>query len=190
MNKLPPIVRNQPRQSQEDARVHRTRRQLIEAMFALVREEGYLGFAVADLLERAGVARSTFYKHYRSKDDLLFQSFAGMLRMLDQPADHSDRPFAIRELFVHVGEALPFHQALKRANRLERLYARGVETVTSLIASRAEVGDGDAQLRARMFAGALFALLAWWVEAGRNRDPAEMEEMLLSSYWRGAWARS
>ncbi len=184
MDEPPHIVRNRDCEPRVDARVRRTRNQLIGAMFALVREHGYLGFTVAEMLKRAGVARSTFYTHYRGKDDLLLQSFEGMLRMLDcDPNGAAPRPFPVRELFAHVAEALSFHQALGRAHRLERLYARGIEVVTSIVAERQPADTPEeAALQARMFAGALFSLLAWWVNAGRQEEPAEMERRLLEAF--------
>jgi hypothetical protein len=40
------------------------------ALVALMQEKSFEEITVQDLLERAGVGRSTFYVHYRDKDDL------------------------------------------------------------------------------------------------------------------------
>src|SRR5437867_644732 len=53
-----------------DRRVRRTTRALIEALVALVLEKRYDAITIQDLLDRADVGRSTFYAHYRGKDDL------------------------------------------------------------------------------------------------------------------------
>ncbi|WP_084106122.1 TetR/AcrR family transcriptional regulator [Demequina sp. NBRC 110056] len=54
-----------------DARIVRTRRRLQEALFALARERGIDEVSIADIAERAGVNRSTFYQHYSDKETLL-----------------------------------------------------------------------------------------------------------------------
>ena len=54
-----------------DARVVRTRRSLQESLFALARERPLEELTVADIVQRAGVNRSSFYQHYADKDTLL-----------------------------------------------------------------------------------------------------------------------
>jgi AcrR family transcriptional regulator len=54
-----------------DPRIARTRRSLQEALFELARERDLDDISVADIAERAGVNRSSFYQHYSDKDTLL-----------------------------------------------------------------------------------------------------------------------
>jgi hypothetical protein len=54
-----------------DARVRRTRLQLGTALLNLIIEKPINDVTVQDILDRSGVGRSTFYLHYRDKDDLL-----------------------------------------------------------------------------------------------------------------------
>lgn len=62
--------------SPEDRRVRRTRAALTEAFLDLVVDRPYDGIAVGDIIERAGVGRSTFYQHFANKEDILRQSLA------------------------------------------------------------------------------------------------------------------
>src|SRR5207237_7497279 len=55
-----------------DRRIQRTRDRLGDALVALIQERPFDTITVQQVLERAGVGRSTFYVHYRDKDDLLF----------------------------------------------------------------------------------------------------------------------
>jgi AcrR family transcriptional regulator len=80
-NKQAPSVRN------DDRRVRKTQVALIGAFVELVLEKRYDAITIQDLLDRADVGRSTFYAHYRGKDDLLAKSFIGMLAMLDREID-------------------------------------------------------------------------------------------------------
>ncbi|KLU61105.1 DNA-binding transcriptional regulator EnvR [Peptococcaceae bacterium CEB3] len=57
----------------EDLRVRRTRKLLQEAMIELTIEKGFAGTTVRDITERAMVNRSTFYRHFSDKYDLMDQ---------------------------------------------------------------------------------------------------------------------
>src|SRR5438046_2383994 len=76
----PETVRK-PRREKADRRVARTRHALAMALMQLTVEKRYDAITIQDLLDRAGVGRSTFYEHYRGKDDLLTRSFEGMIEM-------------------------------------------------------------------------------------------------------------
>jgi AcrR family transcriptional regulator len=51
--------------------VQRTKSSLHNALIGLAREKPYPSIAVKEILDRANVGRSTFYPHFRDKDDLL-----------------------------------------------------------------------------------------------------------------------
>jgi AcrR family transcriptional regulator len=48
------------------------RERLIDAAFQLFGERGYEPTTVEDIAERAGVGRTTFFRNFRSKDDVIF----------------------------------------------------------------------------------------------------------------------
>ncbi len=54
---------------------------LAEAAFDLFNERGYEQTTVDDIAERAGLGRATFFRHYRSKEDVIFPDHD---RLLDQ----------------------------------------------------------------------------------------------------------
>src|SRR5579864_8203903 len=55
-----------------DRRVQRTHTLLRDALMALIEERGYEPILIPDITDRANVSRTTFYLHFRDKDDLLF----------------------------------------------------------------------------------------------------------------------
>jgi AcrR family transcriptional regulator len=57
------------------------RGRLAEAAFDLFNERGYEQTTVDDIAERAGLGRATFFRHYRSKEDVIFPDHD---RLLDQ----------------------------------------------------------------------------------------------------------
>src|SRR5215831_18967242 len=63
----------------KDRRIHKTKSLLHEALGSLIREKPYDAIVVQEILDRANVGRSTFYMHFRDKDDLLASSIHDML---------------------------------------------------------------------------------------------------------------
>src|SRR5580692_3907577 len=60
------------------------RDRLAEAAFDLFNEHGYEQTTVDDIAERAGLGRATFFRHYRSKEDVIFPDHD---RLLEQVRD-------------------------------------------------------------------------------------------------------
>ncbi len=175
----------------EDRRVRRTTQLLTHALMGLVQEKRYDAITIQDLLDRADIGRSTFYSHYRGKDDLLLKSFVRMLDMLDQGIDRSrekyPRALPVKELFRHVGEFRRFHQRLVRAHMLDRVYQVGTDYMRETLARRlaARTGGGEVpavplEVVAQAYAGALFALLRWWLDHDQPYPPERMDEIFHS----------
>ena len=72
-------------------RVDRTRKALREALFELIREKSYDQITVEEITERANLGRTTFYLHYRDKEDLLLEDFIDLIDQLVSKAV-DDRP--------------------------------------------------------------------------------------------------
>ncbi len=61
------------------------------AFFSLVLSQRYHEIRVGDVLARSGVSRSTFYEHFRNKDELLAASLEGPFQVLaDLVGDKAD----------------------------------------------------------------------------------------------------
>jgi AcrR family transcriptional regulator len=58
------------------------RDRLAEAAFALFDERGYEQTTVDDITERAGLGRTTFFRHYRSKEDVIFPDHDRLLNQI------------------------------------------------------------------------------------------------------------
>ncbi|HEY9088420.1 MAG TPA: TetR/AcrR family transcriptional regulator [Anaerolineaceae bacterium] len=54
-----------------DPRAERSRAWMRAALLALMREKDYQKITVAEITDRAGLSRPTFYLHYKSKDEVL-----------------------------------------------------------------------------------------------------------------------
>jgi AcrR family transcriptional regulator len=59
-----------------DPRVARTRATVLGAAIDLLAERGYSGFSVEGVVERTGVAKTTLYRHWPTRNDLLAAAIA------------------------------------------------------------------------------------------------------------------
>jgi AcrR family transcriptional regulator len=179
-----------------DARVRRTRDALGDALVALMQEKPFETITVQDVLDRAQVGRSTFYSHYSDKDDLLMSDaeefFESVSMILSARGDKSDRVFPVLEFFGHIIEAKQFVDALKASGKLDDnmelargQFARGIERRLSELPRAQNIPANERPAIAFAHAGALLALLAWWIDRGMKQTPAEMDQLFHRMVWQG-----
>src|SRR5689334_13965571 len=97
-----------------DRRSQRTRHLLSAALVELIREKDYKTITVNDIIERADVGRSTFYAHYKDKDDLFLGELDRVIEVLSQRIPGQDEMpfFPSLGLFQHVSEEYELYKAL------------------------------------------------------------------------------
>jgi AcrR family transcriptional regulator len=104
------------------------RERLVAAAFVLFKERGYEQTTVDDIAERAGVGRTTFFRYYRSKEDVIFPDHDGLLAAVTARLDTSTG----RTALVAVAEAA---QLVLQHYIEEGEYARLRYALTSRIAA-------------------------------------------------------
>src|SRR6266404_1386138 len=194
----PPVSRNPgDLGKKEDQRVRRTRDRLGDALVELLVQKPFDDITVQDVLERAGVSRSTFYTHYRDKNDLFLtdaeEFFEGMATALSRFGDKSERVAPVQELVAHIAEVRPFYDALVESGRMHDVmelgqghFARGIEQRLNEIPRARTIPSDRRGAIAHGLAGSLFSLLAWWVQHGMTLSPAEMDKLFHRLVWTGA----
>ena len=114
-----------------DRRTNRTRRSLSSALVKLVEEKRFDDITVQDVIDRADVGRSTFYSHFRDKEDLFQKNWERFLDMLAQQVDWDKAGQAsfmpVTFLFSHLQAAQTFYQGLVRSRKADSLFKSGVE---------------------------------------------------------------
>ncbi|MFW5690944.1 MAG: TetR/AcrR family transcriptional regulator [Chloroflexota bacterium] len=167
--------------SQElDRRIRRTRRLLRDALMELITEKGYDAITVQDITDRADVARSTFYLHYRDKDELLFRSMREIYDDLlarvdpgamDDPAD-----------FAHVAENASFYRVMLGEHGSMtfmvqmRKFLAGVmrQHIIDVLVPAEQPTNVPRELLAHFMAGAQLGMFAWWLENDMQLPAAEI----------------
>lgn len=77
-----------------DRRIVRTHKALRDALVGLSLEKGYGTFSVRTLTKRAGVSYPTFYRHFKSIDELLRHVLMAELELLKRIIDQQDSLYA------------------------------------------------------------------------------------------------
>ena len=169
--------------AKNDRRSQRTRRLLSEALVQLILEKDYNAITVSDIIERANVGRSTFYAHYRNKDDLFLGELDRVIEVLSQRIpDQEELPyFPSLGLLRHVGEEYELYKALVWTPGIDLL----VKHLQKSLSQRVERGlekSGRAfevplPILANFITGSFLTLLKWWLENRRIYSPEQMDEI-------------
>src|SRR6266849_5509137 len=118
--------RKQKQRRKPDQRIRRTCERLGGALVTLIQERPIDDVTVQDVLDRAAVGRSTFYLHYRDKDDLLLSQLEKFLEMMSTALsirqEESHRVVPVAELFEHIGDQKKLYRALADAGRLNDFF--------------------------------------------------------------------
>jgi AcrR family transcriptional regulator len=179
-----------------DSRVKHTRDALGDALLALMREKPFESITVQEILDRAGIGRSTFYSHYRDKDDLFLSDLEDFLEIMStlllRRKENSNRIVPVREMFTHVAEARHMHTLLIAADKQRDFlelghgyFARAIELRLAELPQTAAFAGFRRAALAQAFAGAFLSLLSWWLNQTSPPPPAEMDEMFHQMFWSG-----
>ncbi len=171
-----------------DRRVRRTRELLRRALLSLIQEQGYDRITVQDILDRADVGRSTFYAHYRDKDDLLLSGFEDIRSALaaeraaaEQAAGGTSEFLQpLLTVFRHVEAHRHFWQPLARKGGADVVVRILRDYVTDLVREhfRSQFPDATRQPQldaaVQFVVGAFIGLGIWWLD---NDVPYSAEEL-------------
>src|SRR5579871_879498 len=130
MSAKTPDQRRRPKP--RDPRAARTRRALLEAFFSLAMERRYEDIQVNDIIQRAGVGRSTFYEHFSGKNAILVTSLNGPFGILANAIQETGDVRKLTALLLHFQE----NRALTRSILTGPLRPRTMDVLTKLIERR------------------------------------------------------
>lgn len=180
------------RATNANRRTKKTRHRLHKALLSRILEKPYESITVQEILDRADIGRSTFYTHFRGKDELLvagFQSFKASLDALEASSAGSfTRPHerivaCSRAMFEHAREYRDVHRALN-ASRAEVIVHRHLRAVfvdiigrrveSELRRARRRDACPSSELLTLFLVSTQVALLNWWLAA---RNPMSVDEI-------------
>jgi AcrR family transcriptional regulator len=173
---------------------------------SLILKKRYEAISIQEICDAANVGRSTFYAHYRSKDDLHRRGLEHLRHVLlegekvvrggQELSSASGLGFAAA-LFEHVRERKELLKALAggRGGTLALEAIRGIlaQLVRDALIARFDKHASDdipRELITQYLVGAYLAVLSWWLDGGAKLPPGRIAEILDRLTTEGCMSRS
>lgn len=152
----------------DDPRTHRTQEAIIASFNALFLDRVYDRFGVSEIASAAGVGRSTFYEHFRNKDEVFARAALGVFGVLADAATPSSNAVHIAAVLDHINE----NRSIARAFFAGPSRPIAVRALADLIQARlSDALQGEqppliipARLAAAQAAEAQIGLISAWLE--------------------------
>jgi AcrR family transcriptional regulator len=175
----------------KDRRIEKTQRLLREALVSLIHEKNYDTIVVKEILHRANVGRSTFYTHFRDKDELLV---SGIHEIIHSAESQRQRPLTkpyekiiwfSRPIFEYLNDhrvrGLARRPTTGRAihEQLQRVLAELISNdVTKGFGGRRKIAPQvPPGLLVEYVVSTFILVLNWWVESKEPHPVNDAEEL-------------
>jgi len=179
---------------------------------ALVLEKGLEAVTIEDIANRADVGRTTFYLHYKDKEDLLLECINTTIEdLITQVSNIPISEWKLSEdelqasispknpillIFQHVADNADLYRIIihggstsQTQNRVRTIIA---DAVANFLRCRFE-DDGltfnpiiPLEVFANYFAGSMMGIITWWLDIDMTYSPQEMTRMFQKLFFPGA----
>ena len=176
-----------------DRRIARTSATLQHALMSLILEKRYEAITIKDICDEADVGRSTFYAHYKNKDDLKRRGLEHLRSVLvvrqrdalAKPGDSRERSFGFSlAMLEHARDHLAHYRALVGGRgatvALGTIRAMLSDLVRDELATTAGNYSAEGmprELAVQHVVGAYMAVLTWWLDGGAKLPPQQIDAM-------------
>lgn len=194
-----------------DRRVSRTRRLLRDSLFALILEKGYDAVTIEEITSRADLGRTTFYLHFRDKEDLLMKSISELVddlivqmaqlpisewRLESEATSSSPSPVILLP-FQHVAQNARLYRIILRgegtykvSRRLREIIIQACHDMIRVLLGKERLANLNPQVPLEVFvnylAGSWLGLITWWLENDMPYPEEQMALMFQRMVMRGA----
>ncbi|EUJ33670.1 TetR family transcriptional regulator [Listeria floridensis FSL S10-1187] len=176
-----------------DKRIQKTKRAFYQAFLELLDTKNVEQITVSDLVKQADVNRTTFYRHYREKEDLLNEMIADVLadlrRAYNEPYQ-AEAHFSVHQLqpdmikiFDHVEKNQKFYHHVITSKIGPGFQNEVCNVIKKLTLRDALHFDHSAdapnlELLASYQSHAIFGMIVYWVETNFHDSKEYMAEQL------------
>ena len=148
---------------------------ITEALLKLMNEKAISDITIMELVERAGVARVSFYRNFASKENIIEQYLLLLIREWGAEFEAKGDPSLFAQtLLRHFYRYKEFYLLLYKHNLSSMIY-ENIRGACQLDLA----GNNFERYTKAMFAGAVFGWLDEWARQGMPETPEEI--VLLSS---------
>ena len=158
-----------------------TKHYIVEALFKLMNEHEYGKISVTDIAEKAGVGRATFYRYYKSKEEVIQYYFMHNTRQFISeqryyPRCREDYVRIARDVFAKFLNNKQCFKLIRRAH-LEYLYLDFLNKMMTQT-FQDEYPDKNPYLP-YLFAGMIFNVSMAWLDSDCKQSVDEIAKMFM-----------
>ncbi len=179
-----------------DVRVRRTRRQLIAALFVLMKNAPFDTISVSEICSQANVHRTTFYSHFEDKTALLQyamvekqQDFLQRVLAIDQKSADAFYTSIFKQLLVYLKDNWPtLHKNAPQGNSTVAQVFHDVlfDSIQQIILLKRpqtlQTRDVPIDIIAQCISGALLSVATWWAEGNSSYAEDELCQYVVSLF--------
>jgi len=174
-----------------DRRIQRTRELLQKALIELTSERDYDAITIQDIIDRANVGRTTFYKHFNSKDELFMSCHEAILSQFHLNPLHPlsrdellspETPMEMTSAYQHLeqrrAQLYPVFQGKDSPLILRQIRDRSAREIEANLRDAFDESRSviPLELLANYLAGAQIALMQWWLEKRRLHSAEKLTQ--------------
>lgn len=175
-----------------DPRIIRTRHLLANALMTLIERKGYEAITITDIAQEATLNRSTFYMHYRDKDELMQSIIAQVLEHIEHVPrlksqsepyiDYIQRLYTY--LFEHVQQHHAFYKIMLRQRSVagftqqmqQHIEALGLQWLTLTTWQQKQTPP---ELFMSFVGAGFMGLIRWWIQHDMPYSPDYMAKQFM-----------
>ncbi|MDO8885099.1 MAG: TetR/AcrR family transcriptional regulator [Pseudotabrizicola sp.] len=170
----------------DDRRARRSRRALAEALWQLIQQSDWAEISVQMICDRADVARSTFYAHFQTKQDLLDEVFAAGEAALADQAQDGGLDGTLLWLVEHLATGAAFHRRLQGSPAGHAIMTRFRRQMRARFAvGLTAEGHAVSPQVLDFLTGGVFAVLESWMQGGCQEAARPLAQDLAQHMRRG-----
>ncbi|MBQ3194298.1 MAG: TetR/AcrR family transcriptional regulator [Oscillospiraceae bacterium] len=179
--------RNALRLSNEES--NRLTRECIEsALVLLMKDHDFQSISITDIIRRAGVSRSAYYRNYNSKEDILTNIFnraaEAIVNALSIELVSQNMVSSYRILFEKVLEIQDLFTIIRKAGMVHEFQMAVNEKYLQAI----DTNSPEAYYRVLSWIGSIFNIIFGWLQRGNQETPEQMahicSQLLSEEEWR------
>lgn len=151
-----------------------TKESIEAALIALMRDREFDDISITDIIKKAGVSRSAYYRNYSSKEDILSTAFTritdAFLEVISEPMDIKDIHACFKMLFDRLYESRDVFDVVLKAGMIDDVR----NAVNTKFLSLVQDLKTDSYYGFSAFLGAVFNIVLTW----KNRGYSESSDAL------------
>jgi len=166
---------------QDDRRVNRTRRALSAAIVELASKRPYESITIRQITEKADIGYATFFRHYKSKDELMLEIFNNVTRSLETPGREGDPDYFRNEgrlVFHQVGHNATIFRSIlanpRFARKLRGLLIEHIRRSMKRRSIRLSEPEIPVDVLVHQMAVSVIGLFEWWLEENMKTSIEKM----------------